>query len=150
MEVTRAIGKNLRGSHAHDQLGAGKLLEQRVVELDESRSIHAQAARLLEVDEQQRNRRVHEHVAKAAEHAVAVVTRKCDFIDVGHPHEPRRATLVRAVGPPWPSAVAAKKKVRLWMNARSSSANSVRDSFSTSRSARRRVSNRSCSLRMPA
>ena len=100
MDVARAIRKNLRCTHAHDQLCAGKLLEQRIVELDKTGSVHAQTARLLEVDKQQRNRWVHEHVAETAEHAVAVVTRKRDLIDVGHSDEPRCTAFVRAVWPP--------------------------------------------------
>src|SRR5260370_15844771 len=53
-------------------------------------------------------------------------------------------------GRPSASAVARKNNGRLSMNARSSSLKSRRASFSSSRSARRRVSKRSCSSRMPA
>src|SRR5258706_13454372 len=64
--------------------------------------------------------------------------------------KPGAPPLYEQSGRPSSSAVARKNSARLSMNARSSSLKSRRASFSSSRSARRRVSKRSCSSRMPA
>src|SRR5258707_7142106 len=64
--------------------------------------------------------------------------------------KPGAPPLYEQSGCPSPSAVARKNSGRLSMNARSSLLKSRRASFSSSRSARRRVSKRSCSSRMPA
>src|SRR5262245_25710663 len=51
-------------------------------------------------DEQQANMRVHNHIAEALEHAVAVVIGKRHLRGIRNAHESRHATLERAIGPP--------------------------------------------------
>src|SRR3982751_4348280 len=59
----------------------------------------SQSSRLLEVEEQDRDGRVDEHVAQAPEHPVPVVTRERQLVSAGHADEARIAALVRTVGP---------------------------------------------------
>src|SRR5262245_59832511 len=51
-------------------------------------------------DEQQANMRVHNQIAEALEHAVAVVIGKRQLRGIGNAHESRHAALERAIGPP--------------------------------------------------
>jgi hypothetical protein len=97
VHVARTVGEDRVHSHAHDQLGADALRQQRIVLLDRRSPVHAQAPGAFEVDEQQADVRVDQHVAEALEHAVAVVTGEGQRVRVDHPHEAGAAALVRAV-----------------------------------------------------
>jgi len=94
VDVARAVGEDALGAHAHHELRADELALQRVVVGDAREAVHAQAARPLEVDEQQRHRCVHQHVAEAAEHAVAVVAGEGQLVGGRDAHEAGVATLV--------------------------------------------------------
>ena len=76
-----------------------KTLHQIAVGLDGGGAIDPHPVRLGEVDEQHPDAGVHDDVAEAAEHAVAVVARERDRLRVEDRHETRSPALVRAVGP---------------------------------------------------
>ena len=75
-------------------------LEELVVVVQRRGALHPHAVGLLEVDEQQADLGVHEDVAEAAEHPVAVVARERERAVVDDPDEAGHAALVRAVRPP--------------------------------------------------
>jgi hypothetical protein len=137
--------------HANDELRADGLGQQRIAVAHAGAAVDAQAFRLVvHGDEQQADIGIDDDVAEALEHAVAVIVGKCDLGRAGDAHKARRAALERAIGPASASAVARKKYGRLSMYSLSSAENSLRISFCSSRSEIRRLSNRSCSCRLPS
>jgi len=97
MDVARAVGKDVLRLHPHDQLCAGKGFQERVRGIDAGRTVDAQPFRRLEVDEEQSDARIHEDVAQALEHAVAVVAREREHVGRDDTDESGAPALVRAV-----------------------------------------------------
>src|ERR1700674_5098847 len=98
-DVARAVGKDRARAYAYDQLRADRLREQGVVGADDSASVHAQAARFLEVDEEQAHPGIDRDIAEALEHSVAVEIGESKLGGADHPYETRRAALERAIRP---------------------------------------------------
>ena len=99
-DIARAIGEDGARLHAHDQLRADGLAEQRIVLAHRRAAVDAQPLGLVvQRDEQQADMRVHDDVAEALEHAVAVVVGEGQFAIAGQAHEAGHAALERAVRP---------------------------------------------------
>ena len=81
---------------ADDELGLRVVSPERVVQVDARRSLQPHSVAPLEVDEQQPNVRIHEHVAGGQVHAVAVVVREDQCVGIQHADKARLAALVRA------------------------------------------------------
>jgi hypothetical protein len=79
VDVARAVREDARGAHAHDELRAG-VAASGSGSSSTSPAVRRAAARRLEVDEQQPDRGIGEHVAEAAELAVAVVARELELV----------------------------------------------------------------------
>src|SRR5260221_15242 len=92
-------GEEAVGQHPNGGLRTDEARKQRIAVGGGRAAVDARAVRPLEVDEQQRHRRVDEQIAEAAEHAVAVVARKRELGLAGHADEAGRPAFVRAVGP---------------------------------------------------
>src|SRR5215208_4491622 len=100
VDVARAVREDLLGADADDELRLGVVGHERVVLVDRRDAVQAQALPNLEVDEQQADVTVDEHVAHREIHAVAVVARERNRPFVEDADEAGLAALVRAVGPP--------------------------------------------------
>src|SRR5258705_5445765 len=97
VDIARAVRKDRLDAHAHDELGAGELREERIVLVHRGSPVDAEALRALEVDEEQADLRVDEEIAEALEHAVAIVARKRQRLRTHHADEAGPPDLVRAL-----------------------------------------------------
>ena len=112
--------------------------------------MHPQPVRLLEVHEQQGDTVIDEDVAERAEHAIAVVDGNAIVRRSRQRTKPGWPPLYDTSGQPSLSAVAKKNMELASMNVTSPSESSVCTVTSSSRSAMRRLSNRSCIARCPS
>ncbi len=100
VDVARAVREDLRRADADDELRLRPLRAERVVGIDRRDPVQPHPLSPLEVDEEQADVRVHEHVPRREVHAVAVVARERDRALVEHAHEAGLAALVRALRAP--------------------------------------------------
>jgi hypothetical protein len=100
VDVARAVRKDARRRDADDEHGPGILRAKRIVRDDLRRSVHTQPFRSFEIEKQQPDVRIHQHVAPRAVHPVAVVIRHGQCVLVQHMHEPGQAAFVRTVRTP--------------------------------------------------
>jgi len=98
VQVARAIRKDLACRDAYDEHGPGVLGTQGIIRRDAGRAIHADALRILEIQEQQPDMGVDEYVSPGSVHAVPVVIRNGQSAIVQDADEPGQAALVGAVG----------------------------------------------------
>src|SRR5262245_8847128 len=90
-DVTRAVRKDRARRHPHDQLCADGVRQQRIVAPHLRAAVDAQPLRLvMQRDEQQPDVWIDRHIAKALEHAVAVVIGKCELGRTGYTNETGR------------------------------------------------------------
>ena len=94
VDVPGAVREDVVRPHLDDELRAFEAGQEHGIVVQGGRAVHPHAIGLLEVDEQQPDLGIHEHVAEAAEHPVAVVARECQGLVVDDPHEPGLASLV--------------------------------------------------------
>lgn len=106
--VSRAVGKDPLWSDGDDELRAFPNGEEVWLVSKLGHPLDPHAIRSFEVDEQERDSRVHQHVAEASELPVAVVARKRERGFVEDPYETGKSSLVRDV---WPAiGVSGSKK----------------------------------------
>src|SRR6476620_2476091 len=96
MDVARTIWVDPLCGNAHHELRFGIERDQLVVSVNRSRAIHANASLPLEVDEEQTDGSIGQHVPHGKIHPVAVVIWEGDGAIVDESHEPGIPTLVRA------------------------------------------------------
>ena len=95
MNITGAIRKNAVGSHANDELSTLEFRQQRIgIAQRRFTILEKEPGRVLEVDKQQSDPRVHKDITKAAIHPIAVIVRKGQRAIINDPHEARQPALV--------------------------------------------------------
>src|SRR5450759_5498117 len=99
VDVPGAVGEDALGVDLDHELGAIEGVDQGGVVVQRGDAVHAQAVRMLEVDEEHPEVRVHDGVPEAAEHAVAVIAREGQRLLVEDADKAGAPTLVGAVRP---------------------------------------------------
>src|SRR6266545_2604111 len=97
VDVARAVRKDLGGADPSDELGPRVFGQERIGILDGGDTIESHALPPLEVDEEQTNLGVDEHVSSRQVHPVPVVDREGDRVLVEDADETGLTSLVRAL-----------------------------------------------------